>query len=280
MIWLDIIDPKYVLFFRDFIPLIKREFGMDALVTSRESKGYDECAKLLRLFKIDYVDIGEYGGADIAGKFRARLERQMKFLELFGEIGFPKLFICGASADGVQIAFGLGIPVVHFADTPLSSNRLDYDSITILSKLTTPLSTLIFRPFVVPEEAYTIQGISPKNVVPYDFIDVALWLKDMKRKEGNDFRKKFGLDLKIATILIREEEYKAHYVKDRLSVIYDSILELSENIEANIVIMPRYESGYLKERFGNLKNIHIIEEKLEPKEFYPSIDILDRKSVV
>ncbi len=44
MIWLDIIDPKYVLFFKSLIPQLE---ALDSvIVTTRKSKDYDECARL------------------------------------------------------------------------------------------------------------------------------------------------------------------------------------------------------------------------------------------
>ncbi|WP_027327101.1 DUF354 domain-containing protein [Helicobacter pametensis] len=271
MIWLDITDPKYVLFFKGLIPRLEE---LDCvLVTTRESEGYSECLRLLELFGIKAYKIGGYGGSSKLGKFQARLERQRGFLELFHTFKeIPRLFITGASVEGVQTAYGLGIPVVNFADTPIAGHIFSLDSVTILSRLTLPLSSLVFYPFVVPKICYTSMGVDEKHCISYDFIDVALWLKDLKN--GEDFRQKFGLDLALPTILVREEEYKAHYVKQKLPVIYESLALLSEHLDANIVVMPRYESEELREDFGSLKNIYILEEKLQPSEFYPYIDLL------
>lgn len=270
MIWLDIIDPKYVLFFHRLIPMLQ-ELD-EVLITTRKSDGYSECAKLLKLFEIKHTCIGEYGGKELTEKFYARLSRQIEFLELFKKIGKPNLFITGASADGSQTAYGLGIPVINFSDTPLRSDKFSLESITLLSRLTLPLSSLIFRPFVVPEICYTSLGIPSKNIFAYDFIDIALWLKDLQI--GEDFRKTYAIPIHRPTILVREEEYKAHYVYEKLNVIYESIILLDSLNEANIVIMPRYESHSLHKDFDDLKNVWIIEEKLLPNNFYPFIDIL------
>lgn len=271
MIWLDITDPKYVLFFKDLIPLLE---SIDSvLVTTRASQGYSECLNLLELFQIKAHRIGGYGGGSKQGKYRARIQRENGFLELFEELGeIPRLFITGASVEGVQTAFGLGIPVVNFADTPIAGHRFLLEKITLLSRLTLPLSNLVFHPFVVPKICYTSMGVEEKNCIAYHFIDVALWLKDLKA--GKDFRQELGLNLSLPTILVREEEYKAHYVKEKLSVIYESITLLSSSLEANIIIMPRYESDTLKTHFSSLKNVHILEKKLHPSEFYPYIDLL------
>lgn len=271
MIWLDITDPKYVLFFKDLIPLLR---DIDSvLVTTRGNYGYNECQNLLDLFGIKAHCIGGHGGVDKKAKFQARIQRENGFLELFKQLGeIPKLFITGASVEGVQTAFGLGIPIINFADTPLAGHRFSLQQITLLSRLTLPLSNLIFYPFVVPKICYTSMGIEEKNCIPYFFIDVALWLKNLKA--GKDFRKELGLNLEMPTILIREEEYKAHYVKQKLPIIYESISLLSRTLKANIVLMPRYESDALKSDFGMLKNVWILEKKLHPSDFYPYIDLL------
>ncbi|PAF43018.1 DUF354 domain-containing protein [Helicobacter sp. 11S03491-1] len=270
MIWLDIIDPKYVLFFHSLIPKLKQLDKI--LITTRKSEGYNECAKLLEIFDIENIPVGGYGGETLLGKFHSRLQRQEGFLKIFEKTQLPKLFITGASVDGTQTAYGLGIPIIQFSDTPLRDDYFALEKITLLSRLTLPLSSLIFRPFIVPEVCYTSLGIASKNIISYDFIDVALWLNDLK--PAKDFREKYAIPTTRPTILVREEEYKAHYVDKKLSVIYESIYLLNTCIDANIVIMPRYESDILKKEFGNLKNVFIIEEKLFPNQFYPFIDIL------
>ncbi|PAF52448.1 DUF354 domain-containing protein [Helicobacter sp. 13S00477-4] len=270
MIWLDIIDPKYVLFFKDFIPYLK--LLDEVLITTRKSPDYSECAKLLDLFKIPNIVIGSYGGQSLEGKFEKRLQRQKSFLKLFKKYKSPNLFITGASVDGTQCAYGLGIPIIQFSDTPIKDEVFSLEKITLLSRLTLPLSSLIFHPFIVPQICYTSLGIPTKNIIPYDFIDVALWLKNFQPQK--DFRDNHKIPKNKPTILIREEEYKAHYVDKKLPIIYESVSLLCKNLDINIIIMPRYESQSLKKSFKSFKNIYIIEEKLKPNEFYPYIDIL------
>ncbi|ANV98187.1 hypothetical protein BBW65_04965 [Helicobacter enhydrae] len=271
MIWLDITDPKYVLFFKEMIPYLE---GFDeVLITTRASDGYSECQRLLDLFGLHYYQVGGYGGADKLGKLQARLERQNGFLQLFERLQIrPSLFVCGASVEGVQTAYGLGIPVINFADTPIAGSAFELSKITILSRLTLPLSELVFHPFVVPKECYCALGLEAKRVLAYPFIDVVLWLKGMQA--GEDFRTKMNLNPHKPTILVREEEYQAHYVKQKLPIIYESVRLLSRSLDVQIVIMPRYGSQELQKEFCGISNVHILEEKLEPNCFYPYIDLL------
>ena len=269
MIWLDITDPKYVLFFRAFLPYLS---ALDEVcITTRASSEYDECVRLLELFGMVHRCVGGYGGAHIADKFRARMRRQEELLRLFGE-NLPTLLITGASADAAQVAFGLGIPIVHFADTPMAGHICDARLLTKLARLTLPLSSLIFYPFVLPRECFKLLGMSEENLISYPFIDVALWLQDMPK--GRDFREILGLPTHRPTILVREEEYQAHYVAQKLPVIYESIALLAQNLNANIAIMPRYGFRELEREFGDLENVSIIRQKFAPQEFYPFIDVL------
>lgn len=271
MIWLDITDPKYVLFFKEIIPLLEKIDKV--LITTRGNEGYSETHRLLELFQIKAHCIGGYGGASKLGKLQARLQRQNEFVSLFERLRkTPRVFITGASVEGVQTAYGLGIPVVNFADTPIAGHTFSLQALTVLSRLTLPLSSLVFRPFVVPSECYEALGVPKENIIAYEFIDVALWLRNLK--SGKDFREMLGLDTSKPTILVREEEYKAHYVKEKLPIIYESIHLLSSSLDVNLVIMPRYESEGLIKEFGGIKNVYILEQKLEPNEFYPYIDLL------
>lgn len=312
----------------------------DVLVTTRSSEGYSECKNILDSLGLKYFCIGGYGGGERSDKFLSRVERMRGFLDLFKSVGMPDVFIAGASVEGVSTAFGLGIKIALFADTPvyfqrdiinqreieksnknmlknLESKTIKYKKtlhspkynlkkfyykkyiysssspkITILSRLCFPLATKIFYPFVLPKSCFKIAKIEPKNLIRYDFIDVALWLKDeedskntiktrkssLHNSAGNDFRDILNKDrgLKIEkkfSILFREEEFKAHYVERKLSIIYECIELLSKNINCNIFIMPRYGSEHLKS-LENLHNVYILDKIFSSNEFYPYIDCL------
>jgi len=263
MIWIDIATPKYALFFSKMIPLLKEK----VLITARYSKGYTEVKEILDKSNLNYYIIGNYGGSSKKDKFLARIKRCEEFINLFEKYGFPKLFISGSVADSTQVAYGLGIKIINFNDTPIALHPnykdIHYD-LTPVSRLTIPFSDIVYYPFILPKELFRCA----KKAIKYNFIDVCLWMKDIKKDDKKDFRGKFNIPTNKPTILIREEEYKAHYVKERKNFIYEFIKKIkNENI--NIVIIPRYESEYLKKEFPFA---YIIEEKLKPEEFYPFID--------
>ena len=262
MIWIDIDTPKYALFFIKLLPFL----NCKTIITVRYDKGYEETKSILDKWKIEYYLIKGYGGKEKKDKFLARLKRQKEFINLFEKIGYPKLLINGAVADSTQTAFGLGIKNIIFYDTPIvlkpNYKQIHYN-LTPVSKLTLPFADIVYYPFVIPQEIFLKNNINAK---PYNFIDVCLWMKELDTK--NDFRDKYNIPKNKPTILIREEEYKAHYVQEKKNFIYQFIHKIKDE-NVNIVIIPRYESEHLKKEFPFA---YVIEEKLKPNEFYPFID--------
>ncbi|GAB6045534.1 hypothetical protein JCM11957_11320 [Caminibacter profundus] len=262
MIWIDIATPKYAHFFAKLIPYLD-----EVIITARYSDSYKEVKEILDSYGFNYHIVGNYGGSSKKEKFLSRLKRQEEFLELFEKIGYPKLLINGAVVDSTQFAYGVGIPIITFYDTPIvlepNYKKIHYN-LTPVSKLTLPFAQKTYYPFVIPKKIFEKNNINAKS---YDFIDVCLWMKDIKKDESKNFRNRFNIPNRY-TILIREEEYKAHYIKEKKPFIYELIKKLKHE-DFNIVIMPRYESEYLKKEFPFA---YVIEEKLNPDEFYPFID--------
>ncbi|OBV29644.1 hypothetical protein BA723_04755, partial [Helicobacter sp. CLO-3] len=345
MIWIDITDPKYALFFHAFLPKL---LTLDnVLITTRKSEGYEECANILEMLQIDSAKpapesnaresntpessthkpnsntestsapkstshantanttnpatpthtiqihcVGGYGGGSFEGKLRARMQRQEAFLTLFASLNIkPRVFLTGASVEGAQCAYGLGIPVIHFSDTPLAGHRFSARDITLLSRLTLPLSSLVFHPFVIPSSVYSAFGLDMRDVYAYDFIDIALWLVDSVPKskaqnalESSASKLDSARESKAQTkppkspqkplIIAREEEYKAHYVKQKLSLWYESVHALARRDVAQILIIPRYEREYLHREFGAYACVEILEEPLPPLELYARADMM------
>lgn len=273
MIWIDAATPKYALFFSLMIESLRKRGHNDILVTTRCAPNYTEAKEILELHKIPHIVLGTHGGANVLDKFKARIQKQNELLELFKD-KMPSVLLSGSVADSVQFAFGCGIPVVNFSDTPAYDEVGYYGiprNLAIVARLTMPFSTLCFYPFVLPKELILHFALQESQIMPYPFIDVALWINAIRKESKNDFRIRYGLDTTKPTILMREEEYKAHYVKEKLPIIYDVIPLLKQEFDANIVILPRYEIDKLKCDFSDIATI--LEDKLKPEEFYPFIDL-------
>ncbi len=178
MIWFDIVTPKDVLFFKPIIEYLKQK-KKEILITARESDDYKEVVKLLELYKIDFINRGKFGGAKLYDKLRASLERQkalMEFISLYD----VRCLVSLCSVDANRVAFGLGIPIINFYDIPLSDYSANFKKALPQARLTLPLSTIVFKPFVVPDEIFLRFSLEKDQIFEYKFIDPVIWLKDFK----------------------------------------------------------------------------------------------------
>lgn len=259
MIWFDLVTPKSVLF---FIPIIKHleSKGCKTLITAREGVGYSEVVELLKLNHMPFTNRGEFGGACLRDKLHASIERQKALMEFVSLYNIRKL-VCLCSVDANRVAFGLGIPVVNFYDIPLSDYRENFKKALPQARLTLPLSNRVIKPFVVPDDIFRRFSLDDEQIFSYGFIDPVIWLEDFQpeRKSLEAILEPYHLDLKKPLIVIREEEYKASYVDKHYPILYDAMQEIAEQTGANIVIIPRYESAYLKAQFPF---VSVLEEKV------------------
>ncbi len=236
-IWFDILTPKQVLFFRRAVNLLK-DSGHDVLCTSRK---YREAVELARIKKLDLTLIGSHGGADRYHKLRESAHRTYELSEIIKQFE-PDTAITFSSPEGSRVAFGLGITHIGFNDSPHAE---------AVAKLTIPLTSKLYCPWVIPRSAWSGYGIAEKNVVQYRALDVAAWLKhhdnDEDASEVNQDKKKM--------ILIRLEESKASYIADKkvsATKMIDSFVDkLGQS--TNIVILCRYEDqiAEIESRYGN-----------------------------
>ncbi len=259
MIWFDLVTPKSVLFFEPIIKEIKRR-GFEVLITARESDGYKEVVGLLKLHKMKFVNRGEFGGAKLYDKLRASLERQKALMEYISLYDI-RCLVCLCSVDANRVAYGLGIPIINFYDIPLSDYLFDFKKALPQARLTLPLSTKVFRPFVVPEQIFLRFSLEADQILYYNFIDPLIWLKNFI--PDFEYVKKvlspYKLDLSKPLIVVREEEYKSSYVSSKYPFLYEALPDIFEKFNPNIVIIPRYESDYLEEEF---KFAFVIKEKI------------------
>ena len=129
------------------------------------------------------------------------------------------------------------------------------------ARLTLPLSNRVIKPFVVPDDIFRRFSLDDEQIFSYNFIDPLIWLEKFSPNYYSleTILKPYQLDLKKPLIVIREEEYKASYVDKQYPILYDAMYEIAEMTQANIVIIPRYESQYLKEKFPY---VTVLEEKV------------------
>jgi len=260
MIWFDLVTPKSVLFFEPIIKKIKEQ-DIDIFITTRGGEGYKETIELLDLYNLPYTNIGNFGGSSLKSKFEASIDRQIKFMEFIGEHHIDRL-VCLSSVDACRVAFGLGIPIINFYDIPLSDYTTNFTRALPQARLTIPLAKKMFRPFVVPDEVIERFGLDSSQIHEYNFIDPLIWLRNFKYDLNyvKKILKDYDIDYSKSTIVIREEEYKSCYVDKKYPILYEAIDEIQDLTNANIILIPRYESEYLEKEFPNTI---VLKEKVE-----------------
>jgi len=268
-IWFDLVTPKSVLFFEPMIKEIQKTKNI--LITTRGGEGYKETIKLLDLYNLSYENIGNFGGNCLVSKFKASLDRQFKIIEYLAHHNIEKL-VCLSSVDGCRSAFGLGIPIINFYDIPLSDHNENFKRALPQARLTIPIATKMFKPFVVPNEVMKRFGLDEEQIFDYNFIDPLIWLKDFQYDENyvKQSLSRYDVDYDKSTIVIREEEYKSSYVDKKYPFLYESLQDIKNKNDANIIIIPRYESEYLKEEFPFAI---ILEEKIKVQHLLKFADL-------
>jgi predicted glycosyltransferase len=226
------------MFFRRAVNLLKNS-GHDVLCTSRK---YREAVELARIKKLDLTFVGSHGGADRYDKLREGARRTYELAEAIKQFE-PDVAITFSSPEGSRVAFGLGTTHISFNDSPHAE---------AVAKLTIPLTSKLYCPWVIPRSAWLGYGIVKKNIVPYRALDPAAWLKhsdndNYEVPEANQDKKKM--------ILIRLEESKASYIADKkvsATKMIDSFVDKLWQ-SANIVVLCRYEDqiAEVESRYGD-----------------------------
>jgi predicted glycosyltransferase len=235
-IWFDILTPKQVMFFRRAVNLLHNS-GHEVLCTSRK---YREAVELARIKKLGLTFVGSHGGADRYNKLREGARRTYELAEVVKQFG-PDVAVTFSSPEGSRVAFGLGIKHIGFNDSPHAE---------AVAKLTIPLTSKLYCPWVIPYSAWSGYGIAKKNIVHYKALDPAAWLKH--HNDDDDLQE---VEQEKKMILLRLDESKASYIADKkisTTRMIDSFVdELWQS--ANLVVLCRYEDqiAEVESRYGN-----------------------------
>jgi len=263
LVWFDLVTPKSVRFFAPVIREIQRR-GRRVWISARGGPGYEEVEALLKQERLPFTSLGEFGGMSLKGKLRCALRRQTGLTDAVLSKAIDRL-VTLCSVDACRVAFGLGIPVLNFCDFPTRGSGLEY---TAVARLTLPLSTRIFHPFVVPAQTFD-RFLPPRGVVTYDFIDPVIYLQDQLSGTSTPGSETRGAGRPLS-VVFREEEYKSSYVKGKLPFVYDTLKEALKEGMIRLSILPRYEVEPLRELFPGA----VIEErKLDISEVLLAADL-------
>ncbi|MFQ6095631.1 MAG: DUF354 domain-containing protein [Candidatus Bathyarchaeia archaeon] len=225
---IDILTPKQCMFLSKLCESLERR-GHQVFKTTRR---YREVVELLRRKGIDAAVVGRHGGGTLIGKLRANVQRTLGLMRVVDELK-PDMAISFSSPEMARVAFGLGIPHVCISDSPHAE---------AVSKLTVPLSKVLFTPMVIPKRLWVRYGISSQDILQYNALDAWAWLKDFK--PDAKVLEELHLDVSKPILTFRTEETFAAYLlgKTKGASIVPVVERLIEDGgDYQIVIIPRYK---------------------------------------
>jgi predicted glycosyltransferase len=235
-VWLDLLTPKQVLFFRPVIDELTSS-GADILATSRR---YREVGPLAERAGLHLHYVGERGTKGPEGQLLAATRRQAEMIPIVQEFK-PDVAVSIASAVCARVAFGLRIRHVAVNDSPHSE---------VAGRLSIPLSYHLLCPWVIPYKAWAKFGIGRNQVTTYRALDPAAWLKREPLK-GPIPR----LDPRKKTITVRVQESDAPYLAKADMKWTDKLLAalLDAFPDSNLVALCRYDFQVeeIRSKFGS-----------------------------
>lgn len=231
-VWIDILTPKQLRFLGKLSDRLERD-GHTVYKTTRH---YRELNYLMRIEGIEAKRVGVHGGKPLLNKLRSSLLRTLQLSKIIAQIDVS-ISISFSSVEAARVSYGLGIPHLCISDSPHAE---------AVSKLTIPLSKLLYTPHIIPKNVWARYGIARKHVIHYNALDPAAWIRGYKFNPN--LIDELGLTPNIERITIRPEEVYAAYLPHTTlegSVtmrMVDHLLAALNEVE--IVIVPRYREQY------------------------------------
>jgi len=184
---------------------------------------------MLRLLGIRATVLGRWGGTTLE-KALFSAQRTEAYVKLLADMK-PDLVFSFGSPEAARASFGLSIPHMMANDSPHAE---------AVMRLTVPLSSKLFAPWVIPKETWTRFGILESDVVQYRGLDQAAWMKDLEIADSG-IRPKERL-----LVIYRPEEFKAAYVSSQVPSSAKMVRQTLEILrrklgrEVMLVVLGRY----------------------------------------
>jgi len=251
-VWLDAVTPKDSLLISSLLPSLRKK-GYKTIVTAKKQT---QTTDVLELLDVSYTCVGKYGET-LRQKLVEEQNRTLRFVELFGRIGLPKVLWTHGDVSAIRTAFGLQIPIVYSNDTPHAIH---------VAKLVCPLVDWLVAPLSFGK-SWSKFGISKSKIVLYDGLEELAWLVKPKTVSLELLK---DLSKKKRVVLFRNAEYKASYYKDVKVDAWLLVKEISKI--ATVVCLPRYEEE--RQKLGDLENVLIPEKPILAFQILPAVDLM------
>ena len=251
-VWLDTTTPKISIAIHSLIPSLHAK-GYTTLVTAKKQT---QTTDMLNTLKVPYRKIGDYGET-LKEKLVVEQKRTLEFLELFDEIGYPKVLWTHGDVSAIRTAFGLKIPIVYANDTVFAYH---------VARLAAPLVDWLIAP-VSFGKTWSKFGIPRSRIVHYNGLEEVAWMKNPKFEKPTFLQE---LNNRKPLILFRDAEYHASYCK-KVTINSKHLLQELTKL-ATVVYLPRYETE--KEIVKGIANIWIPPKPVLTAQLVRHVDLM------
>lgn len=240
-IWYDACTGKHMRYGIAIARRLRKE-GSEVILTTRE---HPDTLGVAQALGEKPLVIGKYAPSSLSTRVAESAKRTLKFLDLF-EDNMPDVAISHQSPELCRTAFGLNIPIILTADTPLAF---------AVNKLTIPLATKLVASEAIPKRFFMNYGAN--EIVQFKGVDEVAWIKDFKPSKT--------FDIKKPLIIVRQIETNASYALGKT----DSTLKVSRRLSSYGTVL--FLSRYVRKKIRGLKII---------KDFVDSASIISHADLV
>lgn len=236
------------LMFKRLISSLK-DRGHEIILTARSIV---EANKLQEYIGLKPHVFGEYSGT-LEGKLIASSKRIYEMAKLIQNTkGKLDGVVSNTGIEACRVGFGLNTRVHTFHDHPNKEAMAQM-------KLTIPLSTYVYAPWVIPISNYTQFGLKDWQIIGYKGFLAMAWMPF--EKINPDILKDLKLDEDRPVIVFRHSEMKAAYLFGKQDITIEAVKMLAkQRPDIQFVSRPRYSIDEMQPQF--------------PTELYPNVIIL------
>ena len=184
------------------------------MLTTRE---HPDTVNVMETLNERFELVGKYDPTSLATRFKASIERELRFCEMF-QNERPKVAISHGSVELCRTAFGLGMYVISTGDTVYTRANWLIVPLTDTSVISKAIPKAIYRKF------------GAKRIVQFDGVDEVAWVRPLKRRRTSEYDHPL--------IVVRQSEFKASYMKGE-----DVTLDIAKKLTriGNVIFLSRYK---------------------------------------
>ena len=197
-----------------------RKLGHQLILTTRK---HPDTLSVMNALGEQFKIVGKYDPTSLASRFRASIERELQFYEMFKD-DKPDIAISHGSVELCRTAFALGVQNICTGDTIY----------TKANWLIVPLADTMLISKAIPKRIY--QKYGAKNVVQFNGVDEVAWIPETGQdncRKGERARTR-----ERPLIVVRQSEFRASYMrgKDVMEGLAKTLASLG-----TVVFLPRYK---------------------------------------